>query len=130
VYGALSLIGLGVRATLTLNAFLNFFALYAALRVVSGPRATNRYPVAGALCAFGVFCALTLLESGSGSSGFQLASLLATTTYYSSTIITSILTVGVVRRGLVADGSLLWPKLAVLVVLSGVSALTNPLYLG
>jgi hypothetical protein len=86
--------------------------------------------VAGALCAFGVFCALTLLEGGSGSSGFQLASLLATTTYYSSTIITSILTVGVVRRGLVADGSLLWPKLAVLVVLSGVSALTNPLYLG
>ncbi len=130
VYGALSLIGLGVKGTLTLNAILNFFALYAALRVVSGTRAMNRSPVAGALCAFGVFCALTLLEGGSTGNGFQLASLMATTTYYSSTIITAILTVGVVRRGLATGDSRLWPHLSVLIVLSGVSALTNPLYLG
>jgi hypothetical protein len=130
VYGALSLLGLGVRATLTLNAVLNFFALYAALRVASGSRAMNRLPVAGALWAFGLFCALSLLEGGSNSGGFQLASLLATTTYYSSTIITAILTVGVVRRGLATDRSQLWPTVSGLVVLCGVSALTNPLYLG
>jgi len=99
-YGLLSLLGLSVRATLTLAALGSFVALYGAMRVAAGSRRSVRRPVAGALTGFGFFCLLALLDGGSGRAGYQLPSMLASTTYYSATVVATVLTVGLVRRTL------------------------------
>jgi hypothetical protein len=127
VYGMLSLLGLGMRPTLTLNAVVNLLALYGALRVVSGRRRAGRSPVAGALLAFLVFCALALLESAPGYAGFRLALLQTTTTYYAATVVAAVAAVGLVRRAVERGGHLALAT-GVLAVVSAASVLTNPLF--
>jgi hypothetical protein len=51
-YAALWLFGLSVRATLTLNAVVNFVALYAAIRLVAGSRQRVKRPVLRSVVAF------------------------------------------------------------------------------
>lgn len=131
VYAALSALGLGVRATLTLNAWVNFLALYAAIRVVSGSRRHVSSPVRGALLAFSVFCLFAVLNGGEGRDGFHLASAFALTTYYSATVIGVILVVGITRRVLDhVPSSPRVPALALvgIVLISALSTLTNPLF--
>lgn len=97
-YAVLSLLGLSVRATLTLAALGAFVGLYGAMRVAAGSRRTVRRPVAGALTGFGLFCGLAMLDGGADRVGYQLPSMLASTTYYSATVLATVLTVGLVRR--------------------------------
>lgn len=87
----LSLVGLPIMAVLTINGVLNLVALYAALRFTIGSRAA-------ALAAFGAFAALAMLESTASRESIELASLMATTTYYSSTVVGVVLTVGLLLR--------------------------------
>lgn len=131
VYAALSAFGLGVRATLTLNAWVNFLALYAAIRVVSGSRRRVSRPVQGALLAFSAFCLLAVLNGGEGRDGFHLASAFALTTYYSATVIGVVLTVGITRRVLDRAPSprrTLVLALVGITLISALSTLTNPLF--
>ncbi|MEO6942109.1 MAG: hypothetical protein ABI238_05575 [Terrimesophilobacter sp.] len=130
VYGALSIFGLGVRATLTLNAVVNLLGLYAAFRFVAGGRGKTMPAPVGALSSFAAFCTFAFLEGGPDREGFQLASMLTTTTYYSATIIGVVFTVGIVRRSLLGEphATLRVPALS-LAVVAAVSVLTNPLYL-
>lgn len=126
VYGMLSVLGLGMRATLTLNALVNLLAFYGVVRLVAGRRAAGRAPVAGALLAFGVFCGLVLLEGSAALPGLQFATLLATTTYYSATLIATVAVVGLVRR--VLDGARPVAAASSVGVVALVSVLTNPLF--
>ena len=117
VFWLLSLLGLPIMATLLLNAVLNFVALYLALRFVT------REPVA-ALAAFAAFAALALLESSGSRESLELASLLATTTYYSATVIGVLVTLGLLLR-LPGGRALLVAVAAVALV----STASNPIYL-
>lgn len=117
VFGALSLMGLPIMATLTINAVLNFLALYAVLRFIAGTRAA-------ALAGFAAFAALALLEGSASRESLELASVLATTTYYSATVIGVLATLGLLLR---LPGR---PRLLVLIaVVALVCTASNPIYL-
>ncbi|GAA1998153.1 hypothetical protein HLA99_13810 [Microbacterium ulmi] len=127
VFGILSLLGTGVAGTLALNGVLNLLALYGAFRVVSGSHARARAPIAGALAAFGAFALLAVLESSPSRDALELASLVATTTYYSATVIAAVASVGLVRRVLDDDARRSWPLWGVAGV-AAASVLSNPLF--
>ena len=129
-YWAISSLGLGVHASLTLNAVLNFVALYGAIRLVAGKWTSGGTPVLLSLASFGVIAALTFFEGAPGREGFQLASLLAMTTYYSSTVIGTILAVGILRRSIDRSGNRLILPIAILGLVTAICTLNNPLYLG
>lgn len=133
LYLALAAIGLGVKGTLALSAVVNLLLFYGLLRLLSGiaqhaqPRS---HRVAGALVAFGALVSLTLLEDSRRTDTFEIASLLATTTYYSMTVLASVMATAIVARLVTArvGGRRRWLEFA-LVGVSALSALTNPLYL-
>ncbi|AMM33649.1 hypothetical protein SA2016_2984 [Sinomonas atrocyanea] len=133
LYFALSALGLGIKATFALNAAVNLTLFYGVLRFVSGVVQHDRprvHRVVGALAAFGTATGLALLEDSPGRNTFELASLLATTTYYSMTLLASVATTGLAAR-LVAPGARSrwrWLELA-LVGVGALSSLTNPLFL-
>lgn len=97
VYAALSVLGLGVRATLVLASIVNVLALYGALRYAAGAVRTRPSAIGLALLASAAIAVLTLLEDASRP-GYRLATLLATTTYYSATVVAGVLTVGIAAR--------------------------------
>ena len=113
----LSLLGLPIIATLTLNAVLNLLALYAALRFIATTRGA-------ALAGFGAFAGIALLESSASRESLELASLMAMTTYYSATALGVLVSIGLIRR--------LPGRPAVMLVI-GIIALvcttSNPIYL-
>ncbi len=125
LYWVLSLLGLDVSGTLILSAVVNFLLLYGAMRVVAGRRSRLAHPVSGALLVYGLFCALALLESGGGRDSIQLASLLATTTYYAMSVLAAIVTVGLARRLL---GRVTVTPVILLGIVGLVSAFSNPLF--
>ena len=135
LYFALAAIGLGVKGTFALNAFVNFLLFYGALRLLSGSvrHGTSRvraraHRVAGALVAFAAVVALVLLEDSSGWDTLELVSLLATSTFYSMTVVASTVTTGLAVR-VIRDPTRRrrWLEAALLAV-SALSTLTNPLY--
>ena len=131
VYLALATLGLSTQATLALNAVVNLLALYAALRLVAGaalPERTVGRP-ALALGAFAVFVGFGLLESSATRESLETASLLATTTYYSATVIATVLTLGLLVR-IVAPArtrSAARRLAVVLAVVTALSVTTNPI---
>jgi hypothetical protein len=133
-YWLLSLLGLSVRATLTLAAVGNLVALYAAVRVAAGARrARAGRPVVGALTGFAFFCVLALLDGGAHRAGYQLPSMLASTTYYSATVVATVLTLGLLRRAV--DRRDLRGRVGVttcvaIAAVAAVSTFSNPLYAG
>ncbi|HKU11512.1 MAG TPA: hypothetical protein VJQ61_09850 [Sinomonas sp.] len=133
LYLVLAALGLGVKGTFALNAVVNLLLFYGCLRLLSGAVQRDRsraHRVAGALVAFDAMTGLALLESSSGYNDFQLASLLATTTYYSMTVLASVATTALTVRLLKTRGSSRWHWLElVLVGLAALSSLTNPLFL-
>lgn len=126
LYGLLALLGLGIRATLTLNAVVNLLLLYGAIRIVAGRRRAGRAPVLAAVCAFAAFAVLVLLEGSAALAGLQLATLLATTTYYSLTVVAAVAVIGLVRR--LIDGAAPVPTALAIGLVAAVSVLTNPLF--
>ncbi|MFI8633345.1 hypothetical protein ACIGEP_12190 [Microbacterium sp. NPDC077663] len=126
VFAALSFLGLGTPATLTLNAVVNLLAVYGSIRLVAGRRRAGVHPVAGAVLAFAAFVGLILLEEPAETPGFHLALLTATTTYYSATVVGTLVTVGLVRRLL--DGAPPRRVFAGIAAVAAVSTLTNPLF--
>lgn len=126
VYGALSFLGLGTVGTLTLNAVVNLFAVYGGIRLVAGRFRPGARPVVGSVLAFAAFVALIVLEVPDGMPGFHLALLTATTTYYSATVVGTLVVVGLLRRTLDGPPPMRTAPVTVLVV--AVSTLTNPLF--
>ena len=99
VYLALAALGLSTQATLALNAVVNLLALYAALRLVAGATLRGRRArPALALAAFAVFVGFGLLESSASRETLELATLLATTTYYSAAVIATVLSLALLVR--------------------------------
>lgn len=133
LYFVLSALGLGVKGTFALNAVVNLLLFYGLLRFLSGAMQRERpraHRVVGALVAFGAATGLALLEDSPGRNTFELASLLATTTYYSMTLLASIATTGVAVRLVTIQGpSRRWWLGLALVGVSILSSLTNPLFL-
>lgn len=133
LYFALAGLGLGIKGTFALNAVVNLVLLYASLRLLSGLvlRGMSRSArIGGALGAFATVVFLTLLEDSPRGDTFEVASLLATTTYYGMTVLASVAATGLAARlaSAPSGGRRRWLELA-LVALSAASALTNPLYL-
>lgn len=126
VYAALSFLGLGTTGTLTLNAVVNLLAVYGGIRLVAGRSRPGSRPVTGSVLAFAAFVALVLLEGPDGMPGFHLALLTATTTYYSATVVGTLVTVGLFRRLL--DGAPAVRVVPVMVGVVAISTLTNPLF--
>lgn len=123
----LQLFGLGVAGTLAVAAVLNLVALYGALRVAAGAwrRAGAGASIAGALLALLAFALLAMTEASPSRDALEPASLLLTTTYYSATVIGTVLAIGLARRGL--DAPARWTPW-VLGAVAAASVLTNPLF--
>lgn len=133
LYFALAALGLGVKGTFVLVAVANYLLLYGALRLLSGlarPRRARGRRVAGALVAFGAVVGLTLLEDSARWDSFELVSLLATSTFYSGTVLASVFSTALAAplAGAPTRGRRRVLELALLGV-AAVSTLTNPLYL-
>lgn len=126
VYGLLSLLGFGLRATIVLNAVVNLLALYGAIRVVAGRARPRRAPVTGSLVAFGLAATLALLEGAAQRDGAQFMTLFTTATYYSATVVAMLLAVGLCRRAL--EGARPIPVAVGLALIALVSVLSNPLF--
>ena len=122
----LSLFGLGVSGTLALAAVVTLLGLYAALRVAAGSAGAGRAPVAGALLALSAFGLLAVTETSPSRDALEPASLMLTTTYYSATVIATVLAVGIVRRALDRPGRRRhgW----ILAAVAAASVFTNPLF--
>ncbi len=101
-------------------------AVYGGIRLVAGRFRPGARPVAGSVLAFAAFVALILLEGPGGMPGFHLALLTATTTYYSATVVGTLVIVGLLRRTL--DGAPPVRSIPAIVVVAAVSTLTNPLF--
>lgn len=133
LYLALSALGLGIKGTFALNAVVNLVLFYGCLRLLSGAVQRERpraHRVGGALVAFSAMTGLALLEASAGYNTFELASLLATTTYYSMTVLASVATTALTVRLVKASGLSRWRWLElVLVGVAVLSSLTNPLFL-
>ncbi|WP_318387480.1 hypothetical protein, partial [Microbacterium maritypicum] len=116
-----------VNGLLTIDAVINMLALYGALRLVSGRRRDDTAPVSWALLGLAVFGILAMTDVSGSRDALELASLLLTTTYYCSTVIAVVLSVGLVRRVIDRDeggtGSLV-----ALGATAAVSTLSNPLF--
>lgn len=121
------LLPIGVDAVLATAGVLNIAALYGALRFAAGRRRTGRAPVAWALVAVAALCAIAATETSASRDSLELASLLLTTTYYSATVIATVMSIGIVRRAFDRDAAgralPVW-----LGVVAGVSMLSNPLF--
>lgn len=122
-----ALLPLGVDGLLAVNAVVNVLALYGAIRVAAGRRRDGGAPVAWSVTALAVFGVLVITESSPSRDALELASLLPTTTYYSATVVATILAVGLARRFLdrVAGGTGAAVALGMTAIVSTVS---NPLF--
>ncbi|WP_334173497.1 hypothetical protein [Sinomonas sp.] len=133
LYFAIAGLGFGIKGTFALNAVVNLLLFYGSLRLLSGfvqRELTPSRRVAGALVAFGVLVSLTLLEDSPRPDSFELASLLATATYYSATVLASVLATGIVSSlATAAHGRRRRLLEFALIGLSTAATLTNPLFL-
>lgn len=136
VYLALSAFGLGTRATLLISAVLNFTGLYLTLRFVIEmasermPRADRLARILGCLLALAVVVVFVFLDSSADRNSLELVSLLATTTYYSATILAVIVTIGLLARLSSPDSG---QRSTVIVLVTTIlvvtlSMLSNPLF--
>ncbi|MDQ1531736.1 MAG: hypothetical protein QOE37_1841 [Microbacteriaceae bacterium] len=131
LYSVLAALGLGARGALAANAVVNLVLLYAALRTVAAlvrPGASRAAQIAGAVAATAAFDGLTLLDSSPAWDSLELPSLLATTTYYSATVLAAVLAAGLVAA-LLGTARRPAPLAVALGGLTAVSAWTNPLFL-
>lgn len=121
------LLALDVNAVLLINAVVNLVALYGAIRFVAGRRRAGTAPIGWSIVAMAVFCVLAVTEASPSRDALELASLLATTTYYSATVIAVVLSVALVRRAFDRPSpTRLLPLMLAVVAL--MSTLSNPLY--
>ncbi len=127
-FTALAATGLSVTALQFLSAVLNFMALYLALRAcaMTLPHSRAR-SAASALLAYLAVIGFALLEGEGGRSSLEPASLIAMTTYYSATVLATLLAVGLAVRLISRDA----PPLPLVVTLAGLvvlSVFSNPLF--
>jgi hypothetical protein len=132
VYLALAAFGLSVQATLALNAIVNLLALYAALRLVAGTALGTRAGPSRAVlavCAFAVFIGFGLLESSASRETLELATLLATTTYYSASVIATVVGVALLVRVVAPSRTEAAARrdAVVLTAVTALSVMTNPI---
>jgi hypothetical protein len=131
-YLALAALGLPVQHTLALNAVVNLLALYAALRSVAGAALPDRAAAtraALALGSFAVFVGFGLLEGSASRETLELASLLATTTYYSAAVIATVLCLALLLRVLAPSRRepAVRRDAVVLAAVTALSVLSNPI---
>jgi len=116
---------LDLNGLLAVAAVVNLLALYGAVRVAAGRRGAGAAPVAWSLTALALFGAMAATDISSSRDALELASLQLTTTYYSATVVATVLVIGLLRRAL--DGRGAWP-LAAAAAVSALSVLSNPLF--
>lgn len=112
---------------LAVNAVVNLFALFGALRLGAGRRRDGTAPVAWSLVALAGFGLVAVTETSASRDTLELASLQLTTTYYSATVVGVLAVVGVLRRSVDRTSGVPGAVVAVAVI-SAVSTLTNPLF--
>ncbi|WP_231600168.1 MULTISPECIES: hypothetical protein [unclassified Salinibacterium] len=128
-FTALLATGLEIHVVQFLSAFLNFIGLYVVFRTCSSWLSPNFWRQSGAAMAgYLAVCVLALLEGGGDRNSFELASLLAMTTYYAATVLGSVLAVGLVQKivSSVQRRSVLEVALLLLVI---ISAFSNPIFI-
>ncbi|WEK61590.1 MAG: hypothetical protein P0Y60_02155 [Candidatus Microbacterium colombiense] len=116
-----------VNGLLAANAVVNLLLFYAALRMAAGRRRSGTAPVAWTLIATAAFGVLAMTETSASRDALELASLLLTTTYYSTTVIAVVLAVGLIRRFVAREKR----GIGLLVALAAVATpatLSNPLF--
>jgi hypothetical protein len=128
LYDATAALGLGVRASLAIDGVVNLVLLYVCFRIVAAllRRGSRAAAVAACVAAFAAFAAFTLLDSSAAWDSLELPSLLATTTYYSATVLATVIAVGL--GAAVAAGRRTRAAAVALAVLTAASVLTNPLF--
>lgn len=130
VFLFLSLVGLPMKATFIAYAMVSFVALYTSLRFVSSVSGITRdraSHVAAGLIALAYVYFLVVLDTSSDRNSLEVASLLATGTYYGATTIAMFVSVAVVAQLVSADRPKLWPT-AALIGTAALSTLSNPIY--
>ncbi|MGT2462904.1 hypothetical protein [Sinomonas atrocyanea] len=124
LYFVLGGLGLGVKGTFALSAVVNLVLFYASLRFLCGltqPKMPRSTRIAGALVGFAALMFLTLLEDSPRGDTFELASLLATTTYYGMTVLASVGATALAAGLSSAPGTVdrRWQEAALVVVCGG-----------
>ncbi|MDT0157763.1 hypothetical protein Q9R19_09015 [Microbacterium sp. ARD32] len=97
--------GVTIMGVLAVNAVVNVLALYGAVRLAAGRRLPGRRPVFWSVAALAAFGLLAITETSASRDALEPASLVLTTTYYSATVVGSVLTLGLVRRWIDARSS-------------------------
>lgn len=130
----LSLLGLSSRATMALNAVVNFTLLFVSIRMAAGallPTRTRRMRILVALAAFALVVLPALTDTSASRDSLELPSQLGTATYYAWTLLvipaTLALAVWSIRTG--RRGGRPWGALIALVLVTAGSVLNNPLHL-
>lgn len=127
VYLAIAATGLPTRAALLLDGLVNWVALYAAIRTVATLLRVRRSTAIGStMLAVAVFSAAALCESSASHDALEPASLTATTTYYSSTVIAAVATTGLLARALRRPTARTLLPLGALI---GFAVFSNPLFI-
>lgn len=124
-HAVLTGIGLDARIALIVQGLLQLVAFYVALRLLAGAVVRQRRPAVAALGAFTVVVVLSLIESSPSRDSIEIVSLLATTTYYASTVIAVPLALSFALRALRRPRPL---ALLGLVTTAAIATLTNPLF--
>ncbi|EAR24691.1 hypothetical protein A20C1_11451 [marine actinobacterium PHSC20C1] len=128
VFLGLSLTGLGIQEVQFVAAVLNFLGLYLVFRVAAVSIIRGNRAALAASAGFVAVCLLALTESGGDGDSLQLASLMATTTYYAATVLGALVSVGITRR-IVGKASPSAALAVLLFIVASVSVFSNPLYL-
>lgn len=118
---------LGANGLFAVSAALNLLALYGAIRLTAGRARSGAAPVAWSIVALAAFAMLAMTETSASRDALELASLHLTTTYYSATVVTVVLAIGIVRRMLDRHGLSLW-AMGALSAIAIVATLSNPLF--
>lgn len=129
VFRILWLLRLGPDATVVLAGILNLIALFGAVRVAAGSRRKARMPLAATLLAYLVFAVLAALDQTASRESLELASLTATTTYYSATVVAVVVSIGLLRRAGEPVRASPVPALVGLAAVAAASVLSNPIFL-
>lgn len=127
LYLAIAATGLPVKGALLLDGLANWVALYAAIRAVARSLRVRRSTAVGStVLAVALFSVGALCESSASHDALEPASLTATTTYYSGTVIATLATTGLLARALQRPTARTLLPLGALI---GFAVFSNPLFI-
>jgi hypothetical protein len=131
LYLAVAALGLGAHVTALIVGVVNLLAVSLCLRVTVGvvlPHLARPVQVAGSLAGSALLALLICLDRSRSTNDLELASFIATSTYYASTVISMLLVLALVASLSRRSGRRVRAHLVALGALSTFAVFVNPLF--